>query len=128
MGYIPTPREGHAAAIVDDIMYIFGGRGVDHRDIGELGAFRIQRQSTSADSFFASLTECHIEKRWFRFRNMGPEPSPRSGHAMASVNNVVFVLGGLGSNDTAFRDQSVVHVLETGKSAQSRARKCFLIQ
>ncbi|KAH9971132.1 hypothetical protein BGW80DRAFT_1324180 [Lactifluus volemus] len=35
-GYIPSPREGHAAAFVDDIMYVFGGRGVDGADLSDL--------------------------------------------------------------------------------------------
>ena len=27
IGFIPAAREGHAAALVDDVMYVFGGRG-----------------------------------------------------------------------------------------------------
>lgn len=41
IGYIPLPREGHAAALVDDVMYVFGGRGVDGKDLGDLAAFKI---------------------------------------------------------------------------------------
>ena len=41
IGYIPSPREGHAAALVDDVMYVFGGRGVDGKDLGDLTAFKI---------------------------------------------------------------------------------------
>lgn len=40
-GYIPVPREGHAATLVDDVMYIFGGRGVDGKDLEDLAAFKI---------------------------------------------------------------------------------------
>jgi hypothetical protein len=40
-GYIPSPREGHAAALVDDVMYVFGGRGVDGTDLGDLTAFKL---------------------------------------------------------------------------------------
>lgn len=40
-GYIPPPREGHAAALVDDVMYVFGGRGVDGADLDELIAFKL---------------------------------------------------------------------------------------
>ena len=36
IGYIPAQRESHAAAIVDDILYIFGGRGVDGKDLRDL--------------------------------------------------------------------------------------------
>ena len=40
-GYIPSPREGHAAALVDDVMYVFGGRHVDGTDLGDLAAFKL---------------------------------------------------------------------------------------
>ncbi len=36
----------------------------------------------------------HPARRWFTFQNMGPSPSGRSGHAMASDGTRVFVLGG----------------------------------
>jgi Galactose oxidase, central domain len=41
IGFIPSPREGHAAALVDDVVYVFGGRGVDGKDLGDLAAFKI---------------------------------------------------------------------------------------
>jgi hypothetical protein len=41
IGFIPSPREGHAAAVVDDVIYIFGGRGVDGKDLGDLAAFKM---------------------------------------------------------------------------------------
>lgn len=41
IGFIPSPREGHSAALVDDVVYVYGGRGVDGKDLGDLGAFKI---------------------------------------------------------------------------------------
>lgn len=41
IGFIPVPREGHAAALVDDVIYVFGGRGVDGQDLGDLAAYKI---------------------------------------------------------------------------------------
>ncbi|KAI0324881.1 galactose oxidase [Cubamyces sp. BRFM 1775] len=76
-GAIPSPREGHSAAIVGHVMYVFGGRGSDGSDLGDLFAFDISDQ------------------RWHMFENIGFAPSPRSGHAMASLGTRVFVLGGL---------------------------------
>ncbi|KAE9385258.1 hypothetical protein BT96DRAFT_803587, partial [Gymnopus androsaceus JB14] len=43
IGVIPAPREGHAAVIVDNVMYIFGGRGVDGKDLNDLAAFKLTR-------------------------------------------------------------------------------------
>ncbi|KAH9937238.1 uncharacterized protein B0H18DRAFT_1113097 [Fomitopsis serialis] len=99
IGFIPSPREGHAAALVDDVIYVFGGRGVDGKDLGDLGAFKISNQ------------------RWYMFQKMGPAPTPRSGHAMASMGSRVFVLGGLGGeslgNPAKPEDPTLVHVLDT---------------
>ncbi|KAI0027318.1 hypothetical protein K488DRAFT_61970 [Vararia minispora EC-137] len=95
IGYIPSPREGHAAALVDDVMYVFGGRGVDGKDLGDLTAFKISSQ------------------RWFMFQNMGPSPSGRSGHAMASFGPRVFVLGGESYENQQQDEPAVIHVLDT---------------
>ncbi|KAI0706123.1 hypothetical protein BC835DRAFT_1425968 [Cytidiella melzeri] len=96
IGFIPSPREGHSAAIVNDVMYIFGGRGVDGKDLGDLGAFKLS-------------TMVHVSED-------GSCPTPRSGHAMASMGSRVFVLGGIGgetANPTKPDDPSLIHVLDT---------------
>ncbi|KAG5647562.1 hypothetical protein DXG03_008915 [Asterophora parasitica] len=95
IGFIPTPREGHAAAVIDGVIYIFGGRGVDGKDLSDLSAFKISNQ------------------RWYMFQNMGPSPSGRSGHAMASVGSRVYVLGGESFTPSKTDDPSLVHVLDT---------------
>ncbi|ORY37375.1 hypothetical protein BCR35DRAFT_336603, partial [Leucosporidium creatinivorum] len=100
IGYIPVPREGHAATLVDDVMYVFGGRGVDGKDLEDLAAFKITNQ------------------RWFMFQNMGPAPSGRSGHAMATFQNKVLVLGGESYTSQRADDPSFVHVLDTSEQDQ----------
>ncbi|KAL0951449.1 hypothetical protein HGRIS_008138 [Hohenbuehelia grisea] len=95
IGFIPSPREGHAAALVDDVIYIFGGRGVDGKDLSDLAAFKISNQ------------------RWYMFQNMGPSPSGRSGHAMAAVGTKVFVLGGESFGPSRPEDTGIIHVLDT---------------
>jgi hypothetical protein len=71
-GSIPSPRAIHAAVLVDDVMYVFGGLGIDGTYLGDLTAL-------------------------FLFQNMGSSPSGRWGHVMASDGTRVFVLGGLSS-------------------------------
>lgn len=98
IGYIPAAREGHAAALVNDVMYIFGGRTEEGTDLGDLAAFRIS------------------SRRWYTFQNMGPSPSPRSGHSMTAYGKQIVVLAGEPSS--APRDPgelSLVYVLDTGK-------------
>ena len=98
IGYIPAPREGHAAAIVDDVMYIFGGRTEDGADLGDLAAFRI------------------TSRRWYTFQNMGPSPSPRSGHSMTAYGKQVVVLAGEPSTATReAQDLAIVYLLDTSK-------------
>lgn len=98
IGYIPAPREGHAASLVDDVMYIFGGRMEDGADLGDLAAFRI------------------TARRWYTFQNMGPSPSPRSGHSMTTVGKSVVVVGGEPSSaTTAVTDLALVYMLDTTK-------------
>jgi hypothetical protein len=55
IGYIPVPREGHAAAIVDGTIYIFGGRDVNGKDLGDLAAFRITSASVTHREAGASV-------------------------------------------------------------------------
>jgi hypothetical protein len=50
---------------------------------------------------------------------MGPSPSGRSGHAMASVGHRIYVLGGESFSPSETDDPGLVHVLDT--SAYSSA-------
>ncbi|KAL4942494.1 hypothetical protein BDV06DRAFT_192132, partial [Aspergillus oleicola] len=98
VGFIPTPREGHAAALVNDVMYVFGGRTDEGIDLGDLAAFRI------------------TTRRWYSFQNMGPAPSPRSGHSMTAFGKHIIVLAGEPSS--APRDPvelSMAYMLDTSK-------------
>ncbi|KAK5800226.1 hypothetical protein VI817_002438 [Penicillium citrinum] len=98
VGFIPTPREGHASALVNDVMYVFGGRTDEGVDLGDLSAFRIST------------------RRWYSFQNMGPAPSPRSGHSMTAFGKQIIVMAGEPSS--APRDAaelSMAYVLDTSK-------------
>ncbi|EME38729.1 hypothetical protein DOTSEDRAFT_140006 [Dothistroma septosporum NZE10] len=98
IGYIPAAREGHAASLVGDVMYIFGGRTEEGTDLGDLAAFRIS------------------SRRWYTFQNMGPSPSPRSGHSMTTVGKQIMVLAGEPSS--APRDPielGLAYILDTSK-------------
>lgn len=57
-----------------------------------------------------------IDRKWYMFRNMGPKPTPRSGHAMARVGSKAIVLGGLPGvpvHGVDPKDTSLLHVLQT---------------
>ncbi len=40
-GSIPHPRQCHAAVLVDDVMYVFGGRVIDKTNLGDLTALNL---------------------------------------------------------------------------------------
>ena len=56
IGFIPSPREGHAAAIVGNVIYIFGGRGVDGKDLSDLAAFKISSKFCSCVTYLILVT------------------------------------------------------------------------
>lgn len=98
VGFIPTPREGHAATLVNDVMYIFGGRTDEGMDLGDLAAFRIST------------------RRWYSFQNMGPAPSPRSGHSMTAFGKQILVMAGEPSSAPREPTElSLVYILDTAK-------------
>lgn len=98
IGYIPAAREGHAAALVGDVMYVFGGRTEEGNDLGDLAAFRIS------------------SRRWYTFQNMGPSPSPRSGHSMTAFGKHIVVLGGEPSSTPRDPGElSIAYYLDTSK-------------
>ena len=98
IGYIPQPREGHSAALVNDVMYVFGGRTQEGDDLGDLAAFRV------------------TSRRWYTFQNMGPSPSPRSGHSMTAFDKQIVVLAGEPSSvQRDPHELSLAYVLDTAK-------------
>lgn len=79
-------------------MYIFGGRTEEGADLGDLAAFRL------------------TSRRWYTFQNMGPSPSPRSGHSMTSYGKNIVVLGGEPSSAAReAQDLSLAYMLDTSK-------------
>ncbi|KAF8499889.1 hypothetical protein F5888DRAFT_117232 [Russula emetica] len=96
-GSIPSPRGGHAAVLIDDVMYVFGGRAIDGTNLGGLTAFKLSTQ------------------RWTAFQDVGSSPSGRFGHAMACDGTRVFVLGGELSPGAQVEvdEAKLIHVLDT---------------
>ncbi|CAG8499773.1 1565_t:CDS:2 [Paraglomus brasilianum] len=76
IGYIPLPRDSHGATLVGDVLYVFGGKGPEGEELGDLAAFRI------------------TNKRWYMFQKMGPSPYPRHTTVLSACREKIFVLGG----------------------------------
>ena len=43
-GSVPSPGVGHAAVLVDDIMFVFGGRTIDGTYLGDLTALNLSSE------------------------------------------------------------------------------------
>lgn len=117
IGYVPVAREGCAASLVDGVMYVFGGRDVNGKDLGDLAAFKISSKFLGGLSRSGLPILSAADRRWYMFQNMGPSPSGRSGHAMAAFGRQIVVLGGDANDAFANKptDPTLVHVLDTGK-------------
>lgn len=72
IGFIPSPREGHAAAIVGNVIYIFGGRGVDGKDLSDLAAFKISSGSLNNIFDMGNRTDVHGRSKMVYVPEHGP--------------------------------------------------------
>ena len=43
-GSIPSPRSGHAAVLIGDVMYVFGGLAPDRTRLGDLAALNLSSE------------------------------------------------------------------------------------
>ncbi|KAH8115886.1 hypothetical protein DFH11DRAFT_1506659 [Phellopilus nigrolimitatus] len=94
-------RKDHSASLIDDTVYVFGGRGPDRKDLKDLLAFRI------------------TDRRWYAFTFPdGPMPSACSSHGMASIGSRLFVLGGVPSKTGKGESSPAIHILETREYGQ----------
>jgi Kelch motif len=75
-GSLPPPRTDHTATMVGKNMVIFGG-------------------VNGSNNYLNDIYMLNMEGRvWSRFTPKGEDPSPRTGHACASFENFMFILGG----------------------------------
>ncbi|KAK3812816.1 MAG: hypothetical protein J3Q66DRAFT_346689 [Benniella sp.] len=95
-GVLPSSRQGHAACVVDDTMYIFGGLNHEDQLLGDLSAFKFN------------------DRRWLTFPDTAESPSPRTEHAMCTVADKIFILGGQLELD-ASDEAGTVFILDTTK-------------
>jgi len=78
-GDTPSPRFGHAQAVIGDSIYFFGGRmgvAIDEKLLNDLFLFNTK---TSV---------------WTKVDQVGTPPSPRSFHKMVSAGGKLYVYGG----------------------------------
>jgi dynein heavy chain len=90
----PSPRGGHTATLIGDLLYIFGGYGglgYSRRDLDDLFALNL------------------VNWTWTRINAKGTPPEKRTGHQAAQVDKKIYIFGGSNST-TQFND---LHMLDT---------------
>lgn len=79
VGDIPPPRVGVTMAAIGDIIYVFGGRDADHKELNELFSFDTRTNE------------------WFLLSSDETGPPHRSYHSMAADDRRIYVFGGCGN-------------------------------
>lgn len=79
---VPEGRIGHAVAIIDDQIYLYGGESGDGRYLADIWRFSIP------------------DKKWTQLKidSKAEPPKPRSGHTMVAFNGNLFIFGGKTGN------------------------------
>lgn len=116
VGFIPVPRTDFAAAAVNGVMYVFGGRGPDGQDLGDLCAFKMRSKFQMYDLSIKNQNKhtLIVGHRWYMFQNMGPTPSARYGLSLTAVREKMFVIGGDASSGK-LEDVSFAYILDSGR-------------
>ncbi|ORX48867.1 hypothetical protein DM01DRAFT_1114713 [Hesseltinella vesiculosa] len=96
-GFIPAARDLCGVALVDDAMYIIGGRDSEGLELNDLCAFRIRSQ------------------RWYIFKNMGSSPTARHSLSMTAVKDKMFVVGGDMRPGVKHEDIGGIYILDSSK-------------
>ncbi|XP_033124130.1 rab9 effector protein with kelch motifs-like [Anneissia japonica] len=92
-----SSRDGHTACAVGACVYVFGG---------VLGSSTNSMPVESNDLF-----EYNVDlKKWRKIDAKGEIPKPRSGSTMVSVENKLYLFGGLSQNVGWFDDLSVFNI------------------
>ncbi|CAE6362746.1 unnamed protein product [Rhizoctonia solani] len=93
-GNCPPARGNFSATLVQDKMYIFGGYD-DQKQLGDTWCFNIS------------------EQQWYNFPSMDYEPSPRSGHTLATIGKRVLAIGGSAQGELSPEMRTFVHVFNS---------------
>lgn len=118
-GTMPSPRDFHASCVIDNKMYIFGGRGDD-----------IVEDDTYCDKLFCLDL---ITKIWKIIETKGEIPKGRRSHTIWNYQNKLYMFGGFESkNDFHFNDLHCfdpktsiwTRLLPDGKNPCPRRRHC----
>lgn len=100
----PTARSGHAAALVNNLLVVFGGGSV---------------ANCFSDLWVLDLTH----GSWSKPEVVGPSPTPRAGHGGVLVGDSWYILGG-GNNVKGCTEMLVADLSDLGANRVSWTKVC----
>ncbi|ELU38302.1 Pkinase domain-containing protein [Rhizoctonia solani AG-1 IA] len=134
----PDERMGHIMVAHENKLYMYGGRHCKNHMWKDTWCFdmdarawarvqctsncpppRTNHSATLVKDPIRSFLECRLmedptaEQRWYRLPSMDYEPSPRSGHILATTKGRVLVLGGIVRRSVTPEMAQLVYVLNT---------------
>lgn len=122
----PEGRQGHVAVVIQDIMYVYGGRGALGRLIGELIGLRLSGMiinhyfSCGAVGWYVltSPRAFCIDNTWLSFDDFESRPTGRIGHSMSCSGSKLFLIGGEGEvhSSRKITKNNAVYTIDTGES------------
>jgi len=86
----PSKRSSHAMAAVGRRVWVFGGKDAEGQTLGDLHCYEVDVASPSGAG-----------SAWIQQSAQGEGPSPRFGHAMTAMSDVVYLFGGMGPSNTS---------------------------
>ncbi|KAG0347154.1 Negative regulator of mitotic exit [Podila humilis] len=94
-GTLPSSRQGHTVTVIDDTMFIFGGMNHQDQLLGDLCTFNFN------------------ERRWHSLPDAMEGATPRSEHAMCSVGDKIYILGGQLDLNANNDDAGTIYIVDT---------------
>jgi hypothetical protein len=107
-GTIPL---AHAAAILDDAMYIMGGAGPQSSQLNTI-VLRIPGKSTFSVVLKVLILK-HTDRRWFKLGDTDRAPAARFSLAGACIGTRIFTFGG--GNVGGLSEEHSIHILDASE-------------
>jgi len=111
-GELPPPRTNHSAAAVDNMLYLFGG----NNNNSATGQYQVLDDFYSLDTDSLTWTNLSQSTRNSFY------PHARSGHALSSINNKIFLFGGGVWNETQgwVQKSTDIHIFDPSTQSWSQ--------
>ena len=106
-GKAPCPRRQHAAAFLEDAVYVYGGLDGSFQCLGDLHSLRVQGG------------EPYV---WTEVMFSGPTPGPRHSMSLNAVQQKLLLIGGSDNNLKNYADFLLIDIIKRPNPSDSTAQ------